>query len=274
MPRQPPLGNSMRLFSAMPWSPFGSSRDRSRPRSRVSSPRAAALVIALTGAATTMGEPSRAAAAGESAACEAVGAAAWETARRLTFSGIAPNAHRSKMGALEVTSAGAASILTLPHGAEPRAEATLSWRWSAEGALGPADLTRIGRDDRIAALLVGFEPKREAMSALERMRHRFHRGLADGPTPWRVIAYTWASEADAPTVFPSPHLPAQHMVKVIRRGFQGGERGEIVRPFEDYAALFGGPAPAISSISVVVDTDDTGAGSQVRLRLSELCLPR
>ncbi|MEL6979491.1 MAG: DUF3047 domain-containing protein [Pseudomonadota bacterium] len=210
--------------------------------------------------------------ADQAAACRVVDDAAWRAATTTAFRDVTPNAHAVRNGAVTITSQMAASILSLAHAAPPRKGAVLSWRWSARGALNPADLSKIGADDRIGAVMVGFAPKLEAMSRWERLKRRLQTRIAGEAAPWRVIAYTWAgAQARAADVLRSPHLPEQHMIKVLRRGIDAGEQTASVDPFADYRTLFGAAPPPISSISILVDTDDTD--SAIRLTLRDLCLP-
>lgn len=122
----------------------------------------------------------------------------------------------------------------------------LSWSWKVTQLPVAGDVRESGRDDQAAQVYVVFPRWPSPRTASE------------------VIGYVWDSRAPAGTRLPHPRA-ANVRILVVESGrgkldtWQSYQRNVA----EDYAALFGRPAPQVGKVAVMIDSNDTRGEAEV-----------
>ncbi|MDX1567434.1 MAG: DUF3047 domain-containing protein [Longimicrobiales bacterium] len=138
--------------------------------------------------------------------------------------------------------AAAALFLSLPTG--PVDVSRLQWRWSVESSLTENARERESEGDDYAARILAVFGGTE---------------LSDDT---RALAYVWAGQEPVGSRYRNPNLSQVETIVV-----QSGDRraGRWVTEERlvsaDYREAFGEPAPPLSALAIIVDTDDTDAAA-------------
>jgi len=175
------------------------------------------------------------------------GASAWthqKLDRRETTYSVVPAGPDS---ALEGVASNAAAGLVRLVNAPATDRGIVSWRWRTNASLTRNERERQKKgDDYVARIFLTFG--------------------GDPFTPGtRALAYVWAGREPVGSVFENPYI-SDVMTIVLRSGNEDAgmwvleERDYVA----DYAAAFGEPAPALTAIAILVDSDDTGATAVAR----------
>jgi hypothetical protein len=161
-------------------------------------------------------------------------------------------------GSLIVETAKAAGLLWKPLAEEARGAARAAWRWRADAAVPPTDLTRKGADDRVLSVYFLFgEASDVGKGAMSAMRS----------ATTRALVYVYGGDRARGTVLPSPHMGARGRFIVLRRADAptGQWFSESVDLGKDYARVFGKPAPLLIGVALSSDSDDTGTSNRVEI---------
>jgi len=149
--------------------------------------------------------------------------------------------------ALQGRSDNAAAALVRLVDAPATGRGVVSWRWHTDASLSANDREREKKGDDYTArifLTFGGDP--------------FTRGT-------RALAYVWAGQEPVGSVFANPYI-GDVMTIVLRSGdADAGVWVSEERDFvADYTMAFGEPPPPLTSIAVLVDSDDTGLQTVAR----------
>jgi len=149
--------------------------------------------------------------------------------------------------ALQGRSDNAAAALVRLVDAPPTGRGVVSWRWQTDASLSANDREREKKGDDYTArifLTFGGDP--------------FTRGT-------RALAYVWAGQEPVGSVFANPYI-GDVMTIVLRSGdTDAGVWVAEERDFvADYTRAFGESPPLLTSIAVLVDSDDTGLQTVAR----------
>ena len=198
-------------------------------------------------------------------------AAAEETAIRFDggwteqrFSLFSSNDYEQAGEVLRVGSDGTVSLLWTPLPEALWDGRRASWRWAAEAAPPPTDLTLRGGDDRTLALYFLFMPRAQAEAA----RDADVTDLLDAPQA-RVLMYVLGGDHPRGASLPTPYLGARGRTLVLRPAGTGAW-SENVDLAEDHRRVFGAEPEALVGLAVSSDSDDTD--TTARATLSELRL--
>jgi hypothetical protein len=163
------------------------------------------------------------------------------------------------MVVLEAKSSASASALAREIEIEPTELPIVEWRWKISNLIAKADLRSKKGDDYPARIYVGFAYDSTKLSIFERALYEFYRLLYGAYPPTRVLNYVWDGRAPAGTIAPNAYTGRVMMI-VVESGADGvGEwREERRNLLEDYRRAFGEEPPAISTLAVMTDTDNTG----------------
>jgi len=136
----------------------------------------------------------------------------------------------------------------------------IRWSWWVEGPVPGGDLSKKAGDDFSARIYVNFVFSPQGLALGARLRHRLARSRFGGDPPGRALVYVWGNQAPPGTIAPNPYTD-EAMVVVVRSG--GAEASEWWTEeenfVEDFERAFGEPPPALHSIALMTDGDDTGA---------------
>jgi hypothetical protein len=125
--------------------------------------------------------------------------------------------------------------------------------------LDAGDVTRKEGDDYPARVYVAFAFDPERAGLLERMEFEALRMLHGEYPPGAALNYIWASHSPVGTVVPNSYADRVHMIVVENGAARIGQwLRESRNVAADYELAFGEPAPRISGVAIMTDTDDTG----------------
>lgn len=146
---------------------------------------------------------------------------------------------------------------------DPREFPILRWRWKVEQLIPGADNTRGETEDAPVRVIVAFEGDRSKLDFDDRIFFTQVRMLTGQEMPYATLMYIWENRAPVGTVIESRHTSRVRMVVADSgRDRLGTWQQESRNIREDYRRAFGEEAPMIKSISIMTDTDNTGAQTQ------------
>lgn len=159
---------------------------------------------------------------------------------------------------LDARAASAASGLTQKVG-WPGAT-TLRWRWQVSRSVKGGDLASKSGDDFAARLYVFFDPPDSQLSFVERTKLALGKRLFGDALPRAALCYVWATREPVGTIAPNAYTDRVRMIVLDSGDTQAGQWRTHIRDLAaDYVAAFGrGPAPRITGLSLMSDTDNTG----------------
>jgi len=135
----------------------------------------------------------------------------------------------------------------------------LAWRWKVSALIAGADNTRRRTEDSPARVIVTFEGDSSTLSYRERLFALQMRALTGYDFPYATLMYIWENRAPVGTVIPNRNTSRIKMIVVESGGAALGRwRDEMRNVYEDYRRAFGEEPPAVRSIGIMTDTDNTG----------------
>ena len=138
------------------------------------------------------------------------------------------------------------------------AERILEWRWKVNRLLEKADMEDKSSDDHPARVFVFFDVPIESLSFIERNKIRIARAITGLDVPTAALCYVWDNKHRVGYKAWSPYTHRERKI-VLQSGPQSV--GQWVAEARDVAAdfreAFGFEAPAVSSIAVGNDSDNT-----------------
>ncbi len=142
---------------------------------------------------------------------------------------------------------------------DPTVTPMLEWRWRVANVLAGGDVTRRSGDDYPARIYVTFAYDPARAGFFERARFEALRLFYGEYPPAAALNYIWANKAPVGSLVPNPYTDRARMLVVESGAAHAGEwRSERRDVAADYRRAFGGPAPAISGVAIMSDSDDTG----------------
>jgi len=135
----------------------------------------------------------------------------------------------------------------------------LEWRWKVPALIAGADNTRRRTEDSPARVIVTFEGDSSKLSYGERLFALQMKALTGYDFPYATLMYIWENRAPAGTVIPNRNTSRIKMIVVESGGAALGKwRDEMRNVYEDYRRAFGEDPPAVRSVGIMTDTDNTG----------------
>lgn len=160
---------------------------------------------------------------------------------------------------LRVRSESAASGLARKLRVDPATHPLLSWRWKASRLVAKGRLGAKEGDDFALRLYVTFDLDPGTLSLGDRMKLSLARSIWGDHLPIAALCYVWDAGAAAGTIAPNAYTDRVRMVVADSGPAQLGRWVARERDVAaDFRAAFGQPAPAVTSVIVSVDTDNTG----------------
>ena len=162
------------------------------------------------------------------------------------------------MMVVRAQSSNAASGLARSMRIDPRQYPILEWRWKVISIPSQSDVHKKSGDDYPARIFINFVFDAKKAGFWDRLRHKTVGGMYGLEAPGTALNYIWARNAAAGAIVSSPFTSKVQMVVVesgrARLSTWITEQRNIV---EDYRKAFGQDPPAISSIAIMTDTDNT-----------------
>lgn len=167
---------------------------------------------------------------------------------------------------LQARAEAAASGLTRPLDL-PAEGTTLHWRWSVSNTVAAGRLARKDSDDFAARLYVLFDPPPSHLSFADKAKLALGKRLFGDSLPRAALCYVWAHQEPVGTLAPNAYTDRVRMIVVDQGPPADGEdwRAHQRDLAADYVAAFGhAPAPRVIGLSLMSDTDNTGASVTAR----------
>ena len=165
---------------------------------------------------------------------------------------------------LRVDSDNSAGSLGIPLTAPPRTAAAgdgnarLEWRWKVDRVLDGAEMEHKLGDDYAARVYVFFDVPLESLSFIDRSKIRIARLVAGADVPTAALCYVWDNKHRIGFTAWSPYTSRLRMIVLqsgpARVGRWMTESRDVAADFRE---AFGFEAPAVSSVAVGNDTDNT-----------------
>ncbi len=160
---------------------------------------------------------------------------------------------------LQVRSDASASGLARKLRVDPGTQPLLAWRWKASRLVEKGRLDAKEGDDFALRLYVTFDLDPATLPFGDRMKLSLARGIWGDHLPIAALCYVWDAVAAPGTIAPNAYTDRVRMVVVDSGPAQLGRWVARERDVAaDFRAAFGQPAPAVTSVIVSADTDNTG----------------
>jgi len=160
---------------------------------------------------------------------------------------------------LRAQSTAAASGLARSMRIDPRQYPILEWRWKVTNIPPKSDVHKKSGDDYPARIFINFIFDSKSAGFWDRFRHKTVGGMYGLEAPGTALNYIWAGNGTLGSMIASPFTDKVRMVLVESGSAKLStwitEQRNIV---DDYRKAFGQDPPAISSIAIMTDTDNTG----------------
>ncbi len=164
---------------------------------------------------------------------------------------------------LRVRSDASASGLARKLRVDPATHPLLSWRWKASRLVARGRLGAKEGDDFALRLYVTFDLDPGTLSFGDRMKLSLARSIWGEHLPIAALCYVWDGSAAAGTIAPNAYTDRVRMVVADSGPAQLGRWVARERDMAaDFRAAFGLPAPAVTSVIVSADTDNTGESAE------------
>ncbi len=160
---------------------------------------------------------------------------------------------------LRVVSRNSASALVLKRKFNVYDFPMLAWRWRVSNVFIKGDSSRRDGDDYPIRLYVMFKYDPETASFGQSVKYGMAKLIYGKYPPHSSLNYIWANKKTAALYIPNPYTGQAMMLPVDQGKEKVGRwvehRVDIIR---DYRAAFGEDPPAMASIAVMGDSDNTG----------------
>lgn len=150
---------------------------------------------------------------------------------------------------------------------DPATHPILAWRWKVAKLIEKSDLATKAGDDFPVRLYLTFDLPPEALSFGDRMGLALARSIWGEDVPAAALCYVWDHRAPVGTMAPNAYTDRVRMVVADSGAAHLGQWRAHRRDLRaDYRQAFGlaagAPVPAINSVIVSSDTDNTGERSE------------
>jgi hypothetical protein len=139
----------------------------------------------------------------------------------------------------------------------------LAWRWKALNLVARGGLASKEGDDFALRLYVTFDLDPSALSFGERMQLSLARAVWGARLPLAALCYVWDGKAPAGTIAANAYTDRVRMVVADSGPERLGRWVDHERDVAgDFRSAFGLPAPAVASVILSADTDNTGESTE------------
>ncbi len=135
----------------------------------------------------------------------------------------------------------------------------IAWRWKVSGIYQKGDCRRKDGDDYPVRIYVMFEYDPGKASFGKKLQYEIAKVFYGKYPPHSSLNYIWANRTQSAPFIPNPYSRLAMMIPVASGQEKVGqwlEHGTDI--VSDYRAAFGEDPPAMASIAVMSDSDDTG----------------
>ena len=165
---------------------------------------------------------------------------------------------------LKASSSASASGIVLTSAFDIVQNSVLQWRWNVDHVLEKGDASTKSGDDYPLRIYVMFayDPATSDFGLTRRAQYALARKLYGEYPPHSAISYIWANKDHRDDIVPNAYSDrAMMIIKQSGATRTGTWISETVNIREDYQRAFGRSPPAMASIAIMADTDNTGEES-------------
>jgi len=155
------------------------------------------------------------------------------------------------------------SSVTTPLTADPAVFQYLEWEWKIESVIESGDMTRKDGDDFTARVYVTFDYDKSNLGFGDRIKYAAYKAFTSFDIPLRSLNYIWANKAEIGATGENPFSSwVQYVVVQSGNDLAGEWHIEKRNIVEDYRMVYGEEPPPISGITIMTDSDNTGASTK------------
>ena len=137
----------------------------------------------------------------------------------------------------------------------------IRWRWKVDNTYVKGNPVMKSGDDYPVRVYVVFDYDSEKAGFFERLKNSLIEKLY-GELPHSSLNYVWSSKALKQNIVTSPYTDRVKIILLEKGGENIGTwRDEEINIIEDYRKAFGEPPPAVASLAIMNDSDNTGESS-------------
>ncbi|HMK61096.1 MAG TPA: DUF3047 domain-containing protein [Dissulfurispiraceae bacterium] len=138
----------------------------------------------------------------------------------------------------------------------------IRWRWKVSNVYTKAVPGTKDGDDYPIRIYVLFKYDPARLGLMEKIKYNAAKVMYGEYPPDSTLSYVWASRPDSPPVMTSPYTDRAKLIALERGPEKAGQWvEESVDILQDYRKAFGIDPPAMASIAVMNDSDNTGEKS-------------
>lgn len=135
----------------------------------------------------------------------------------------------------------------------------LQWQWRVSRVVASADMNTKAGDDYAARVYVLFDYDRSKLPWATRLKIKLARLFYGVDVPAAALNYVWDNRHPVGTLKPNAYTDRVRMLVVESGSSHVNEwRTETRDVAADFRAAFGEAAPAVVSVAIATDTDNTG----------------
>jgi len=138
----------------------------------------------------------------------------------------------------------------------------IRWRWKIDNVYEHGDVEKKSGDDYPLRLYVMFRYDPEKAGIKDRIVYGLAKAVYGEYPPWSTINYIWANKKHEQAVYQSPYTDKAKLI-IVRAGKTdaGVWKEEEANIVEDYRKAFGDSPPAMATLAIMNDSDNTGESS-------------
>lgn len=169
--------------------------------------------------------------------------------------------------ALSLKSDKSASGLIYKEEFNPYKNPILDWSWKVDKGIEGVDPQTKSGDDYPIRVYVLFKYDPANASFLERAKYGAIKAIKGKYPPDSSLNYVWTTNDISRSHFPSPYTERSQMIVLKDKSAPiGAWFSEKVNIIEDYRKVFGKEPPAVASLAIMADSDNTGQSTIAGLK--------
>ncbi len=138
----------------------------------------------------------------------------------------------------------------------------IQWQWKVENIYEKGDAKTKAGDDYPLRIYIIFKYDPEKAEFWDKLKYKAAKLVYGEYPPHSSLNYIWASKEHKETLITSAYTEKSRMVLLQKGNSKVGKwLTQDINIIEDYKSAFGTPPPAIGSIAIMNDSDNTGEES-------------
>jgi hypothetical protein len=136
------------------------------------------------------------------------------------------------------------------------------WKWKVDNLYQNASPDKKSGDDYPIRVYINFKYDPETADALDKVKYGLAKKLFGEYPPHSSLTYVWANSEGQKPIVTNPYTDRAKVIALEKGNKNTGiwQYGEA-NILQDYKRAFGVDPPAVASISIMNDSDDTGQAS-------------